>query len=272
MKSIKKVVELSYKLTLNENFQIIKLCRECNHDWDDKVIQYHQNGKIKIEQHLNVNNSISSITQYYYDNQFKLIKETSEYKRSGDKYVTSFKYHNDILVLEIRTEESTRGWIEEEYQEEFFKPRIKWKKKYIYDENNLLSKTELFPDQIVTFLEYDSHNRLKTQRFSTGWSEGIEEYDEFGRIKVVTSYSSNEGRVEKKFNYDIDGNINSLILNEYRKKGYDDDGNEIYFETPNASTNTTYKYRFDENGNWVERIQITNNELKYKVDRSIEYY
>lgn len=272
MKNIKKVIELSYKITMNENFQMIKSGRESNYDWDDKVVEYHQNGKIKAERHLNSNNSTSLIIQYYYDNQFKLIKETSEFKDSGNEYLTLFKYDNNILVLETRTEKSTRGWIEEDLQESLYEPKILWRKRYIYDENGRLIKTELLPDHIITSFEYDSLNRVKSQKFSTGWSNGLEVYDELGRVILIKSYSTNEGLIEKKFGYDNNENISSYILNEYRKTGTDDDGNEIYSEIPNHSTITTYKYKLDEYGNWIERVQITNNEFKYKVERSIEYF
>lgn len=271
MIKIKRTVELSYKIILNDNFQIIREARESNYDWDDKIINFYQNGKIQKVQHLNPDDSISSIIYFHYDNQFRLTKEISDFKNSGDKYVTTFEYCKNVLTKEVRTTESTRGWIEEDYLASLYEPSVLSSKIYIYDENERLVKTEIFPDHITATIKYDLQNRIKTREVSTGWSDGIEEYDELGRINVIKSYSSNEGLIEKKYLYDDFGNVISYILNEYRQIR-DEEGNSFFSEIPNHSTNTTYKYRFDENGNWIERIQITNNEFKYKVERSIEYY
>jgi len=71
--------------------------------------------------------------------------------------------------------------------------------------------------------------------------------------------------------YDSDGSLNWRYTYKYDEKGnliewnrYDSDGS-LY-------TQWTYKYEFDEQGNWIKRVEFENEIPQFILIREYEYY
>ena len=70
--------------------------------------------------------------------------------------------------------------------------------------------------------------------------------------------------------YDSRGNLYSKILTEY-----DIQGNEIEYKiihNGKLEYVTTFKYVYDENGNWIEQIEFKDNKPQRITEREYVYY
>lgn len=109
------------------------------------------------------------------------------------------------------------------------------------------------------------------------------EYDRKGRILESIYYgSSGELEEETYIKYDGEGRKlevkvitegNVVVKNfKYENKEKDDLTTMIKFENYLIMYKTIYRYKYDENGNWIEKISIEDEKPKVIVEREIEYY
>jgi hypothetical protein len=197
------------------------------------------------------------------DSQSNIFEKSTYQSQDNSLYIEKFKFNEIGQVLEETTCDSdgtTTSLIQ-----------------YIYDENGNCTGYNknggIFSKEI--FL-----NGYKTER--------IEFYPQ-GNINYSSKYDPNGNMIESS-NYKPDG---SLIFTNTSK--YDSDGNKVeyisrtfrtitkYDLNGNKIENITYyndgskeivtnKYTFDKQGNWVKRIQLTNDVPKYWTERTIVYY
>ena len=84
-------------------------------------------------------------------------------------------------------------------------------------------------------------------------------YDDKNQLIEETSYGTN-GSIDVFYNeYDTDRNIVQSIHNSIGIKY-------------SSSQCDTYKYKYDEKGNWIEKLQYTDDKPAFKQVRKIEYY
>ena len=110
----------------------------------------------------------------------------------------------------------------------------------------------------ITFIR-DHTGRLIENDFSNGTVERYK-YDSQGNIKELNSRHLNSKPTMTSYEYDESGNIIEMSINNYFKTTF-----KFQYE------NYTYKYQFDKNGNWTERIVFEGGKPQRMIVRTIEY-
>jgi len=137
---------------------------------------------------------------------------------------------------------------------------------YTYDENELLSEVaSVSPDGTIYYTTY----------YTT---------DAKGRVSEMSSVSSydNQEQVHSTYKYNEQGKRSESVFEDisgrYNRKyyySYDVDGNlvstSVYDDSDRLIQELAYVYSFDENGNWIKRIESNQGRLTYITVREIEY-
>lgn len=204
----------------------------------------------------NLENS-RSITKYIVESNGTILSKTTDESLSSNQVTyTNREYDaNFNLVLESR-QAANQETVIKEY-------------KYIFDDNgNLIqiniSESRLFKNKAIAknVFTYDNKNRELT-RISFLYDDNlttrnINVYDS-NRLTSLTSIDF-KGKISKyKFEYDSIGNMTE-------SKRFEEDGSV-------SGYSETYKYLYDENKNWIQRMEFdVNNKLTLVQKRKIEYY
>ena len=111
------------------------------------------------------------------------------------------------------------------------------------------------------------------------------EYDKLGKLSRMCQYTISESQVDNctSYKYDKNGRIAEIEIysgnNALSRRSvitYDDKGNEKeikYYDGKGIFLEErSYTYKFDNNGNWVERIESINQFPKSFLEREITYY
>lgn len=212
------------------------------------TFEYNDNGKIIGVNDYNSNEVLTEKQIYSYDNKGYLV-ENNTYASDGSlKSKTKYKYDYKGNIIE----------------------------KDVYDSSGdeTSRETYKFDDKGNQIEEYSYYCELK-------W---ISEYDDKGNRIRVNCHDSNGKKVRKWiFIYDLIGNKieeidsdsdgNRTVNTTYK---YDNNRNiiEVYSINPIASLKGTdsYIYEYDNQGNWVKRIDSYNGFVKYIIIREIMYY
>ena len=111
------------------------------------------------------------------------------------------------------------------------------------------------------------------------------EYDKLGKLSKMCQYTNSENQVDNctTYKYDKLGRISEMEIfgsnNAPTRRTvitYDDKGNEkeikYYDGKGTFLEERNYEYKFDDKGNWVERIEYINQFPKGFLEREITYY
>jgi len=191
---------------------------------------------------------------FKYDDKGNEIESTSYNSDGNLDYTIIFKYDiNGNLVEKIRY--NSNGKFEE-------------KSKYTYDDKDIKM------DGIWIMYNSDGGIELKT----------VYKYDDRGNEIEINLYQTDGSITEKhKQNFDDNGNIIESISfypngNIYSKDTYefDNNGNQIEMNSYNSNSenvkNDTTEYEYDENENWIKKIDYENKIVSTIYIREIEYY
>lgn len=201
-------------------------------------------------------------------NDKRKIKDINEYSLDG------------ILIGRIIFQYDDKGKLKEE-KDYYYDGSKKTKKTYKYDAlGNLLGwGTEYFappenlPFETYIFTEEDVKYFAKGNVVEIIYSKEqktICKYDSKGNL-LEEVYIDN--RIEHEKGLDSSGAKKKPKYYGYTQKStykYDDKNNVIEYEVP--ANKWTYKYYFDENGNWIKRIQFNDGEPDEIEERIIVYY
>ncbi|MCF2635381.1 phage holin family protein [Prevotellamassilia timonensis] len=204
-----------------------------------------------------VKGSAKSIIEREYSNKSKLIyTKQCDFDKSGrlvsfkhivDKdTVTRFMHYGDNGRIEnIQWNEITK------YTPEFNEFGDLIKETYITGENNG------FKSGFIQEWGYDLNGNIINEKtcYIESDCSSVEYLYENNKLKQVKEYNLGE-----EIHYDCD--TLGLVVS---KKVYDEAANKI-------TSQSTYKYKLDNNGNWVEKIERENRRLKSTVKREILYY
>jgi hypothetical protein len=110
-------------------------------------------------------------------------------------------------------------------------------------------------------LKYDDSGNLIEQKW----------YDSKGLNSIITIKYDKNGNITTRKVIHTDATKESSVTYNFK---YDKYNNEIYEEVLSADKSTfhTYLYEYDNQGNWVKRIEIDDNNSKKITERVIEYY
>ena len=111
------------------------------------------------------------------------------------------------------------------------------------------------------------------------------EYDKMGKVAKMCQYTASETQVDNctSYKYDKNGRISEIEIynsnNSLSRRSvitYDEKGNEkeikYYDGKGTFLEERSYTYKFDNNGNWIERIESINQFPKSFLEREITYY
>lgn len=111
------------------------------------------------------------------------------------------------------------------------------------------------------------------------------EYDKMGKVAKMCQYTASEKQVDNctSYKYDKNGRISEIEIynsnNSLSRRSvitYDEKGNEkeikYYDGKGTFLEERSYTYKFDNNGNWIERIESINQFPKSLLEREITYY
>jgi len=141
-----------------------------------------------------------------------------------------------------------------------------------YDANDNVTEVIRLPKNDIL------RERIKIYKNPNGFED---KYDDKGNI-IETTYSDDNGNVLTKsyykYNdkgYRIEHIYNSINVEpRYRRFvfEYDKKGNNDMVKEKSDKTVMKYRYKYDDNKNWIEKITISENKPLMISERTIEYY
>lgn len=207
----------------------------------DRFVAFDQKGNISEMAEFNPDGSIASKfkgSNDYPDNHFETLYAKFDPEVSIDRkpfIVESVKYTSgEFCEMSYKNDSLGRPFEE-----------------IIYD----LMGREIYK---ITFLR-DQNGRLRENDYSDGTVERYK-YDEKGNVKEIVSRHLNSKPTVTTYAYDESGNIIEMNINNYFKTTF-----KFQYE------NYSYKYLFDKNGNWTQRIIFEGGRPQRIVVRTIEY-
>jgi hypothetical protein len=157
---------------------------------------------------------------------------------------------------------------------------------YVYQHNErnqesecLSYKNGLFNGKTLFLYDSDGY-QIERLEYDSNWQleRGFQmKYDKNGLCTNSTGYDSNGGTWTAQNVYNENGQIiesktnMSSGQNYSMQKEYDIHGN-IIKQSGSYGLVETYDYKYDQQNNWIERVQYYNGKAKYIEDRTIEYW
>lgn len=189
------------------------------------------------------------------------------------KYGTIFTKYNEEGNKIEESYYDPDGELDDKYTYEYDKEILIEKKRFAYD-GRFDSKW------IYTY----NKNIIEVNRY---WAEGgfvsrwVYIYDENKNL-IKEEYYDLEETLSKtsKFKYDEKGNLTEedIYLSESSKIIYTYDENRVlvkeswYNSDGGVFEDKIYKYEYDSHGNWIQKIQYSDERPYYLTERKIEYY
>jgi hypothetical protein len=208
------------------------------------VLNYNDKRKIKDINEYSLDGILIGRIIFQYDDKGKLKEEKDYYYDGSKKTKKTYKY--DALG-------NLLGW----GTEYFAQPENLPIETYIFTEKDVKYFAKgnvveiIYSKEQKTICKYNSKGNLSEQFEITK-----REYEN----EIDTSASIYPVKKKIKFFYDT-------LISTYK---YDDKNNVIEYEVP--ANKWTYKYYFDENGNWIKSIQFNDGEPDEIKERIIVYY
>ena len=236
-----------------------------------KKISYNEKYKPTEENYYDNNNQLLGKTKYQYVD--TLINQENTYNSNG-KLIRKIKYQYDKNnnAIKEETTDSTGN------QSKLFL--------YEYDQNKNLLETKSYSEgkllSSVKFI-YDKKGRKiefyrKNHFYNNEEEKETYKYDEKGNLLQQDNYTNNSLLSSIFYSYDENNNL----INEKRtcfeigvawcpsyEKQYSYDKNNNLIEE--KSENNKEEYIYDDNGNWTQRINMTDN-IPHLIERIITYY
>ncbi|WP_374365301.1 hypothetical protein [Cloacibacterium sp.] len=205
------------------------------------------------------------------------LKKISRYVNGRKQYDSVFVYDKKNLVEEYVLHK--RKWKNIDNNQRCFcedpvgvKEMIK---KNYFDEKNNLIKVENYKlsEDNTNYLnskveyKYDDNKLISKQDFWRDWNSALNKTELKKGTKTIYEYKF--GKLLKKLSY-----TDNQSLNMSTTYYYDDNDNisKIEFFDNENCFEVTFRYRFDENNNWIEIIKNVNGKDLYMWKREIEYH
>ncbi len=127
-------------------------------------------------------------------------------------------------------------------------------------------------------------NRIKWEHFSSSNSLDFSQEYQYDNNNHRTGVKLSEGNSIKKWTYLYDDSNNRTEIKEYKdnklrsiiKYKFDEEGNETELSVFTADNKLlehfTYKYSYDDVGNWIKKIEKSNGTSKNIWTRHLDYY
>lgn len=207
--------------------------------------------------YFGVNGTVKSIIEREYSEKSKLIYTNEFFFNKSGKLVSSMHIEDeDTVTRYMHFKDNGRieniQWNEiTKYTPEFNEFGDLIKETYITGENNG------FESGFIQEWEYDVNGNIINEKtcYIESDCSSVEYLYENNKLKQVKEYNLGE-----EIHYDCD--TTGLITS---KKVFGELANKI-------TSQSTYKYKFDDKRNWIEKVERENTRLKSTIKREILYY
>lgn len=235
----------------NSSAKLVKLQLKDNSFIDFKY--NNSTGNTVEKNNYDSNGNLESRTKYNYD-KANLVEE-NKYKSDGSlNFKTKYKYNDNGKLIEVvkynsdgsRNEKVTLMYnlMGHEIENIYYNSSGSIERKYSFKYDKLGNLVEEKEGAVGSLnMDYASSTKKK--------------YDAAGRVIEIKLENSGLNDHTEKFKYDEEGNIKEVDLYKF-------DG--TYW------TKFINIYNYDQNGNWISKIEIRNDKPKYIIERVIEYY
>jgi len=270
---------------------LLSACGDRGKDRENHVKILGFKGKVKLVKYSNydaeskfgeinkgIRSSFGEDNRYYYFNEKGVKIEEGEYDFHGQiQRKKLYKYNENGNLIETK---------DFNLKDEYIGKTI-----YKTDDNKNLIETNDFnsKDEFIgktLYIRDDKENAIETNSYDSKgnlYSKLKSEYDTKGRVLEVISYGLENKLKEKTYiKYDGKGRIieikvitdGSVIIKNfnYENKEKDDLTLMVKYEDYLTMSKTIYRYKYDENGNWIQKISIEDGKPKIIEEREIEYY
>lgn len=226
----------------------------------------------KIKQNLAVfnkfYNSNGKLNKIFQSNKDFTTTTTFEYNRDGKKTVeninTIFQGHPSFHKFTFEYDDKGNIILEKVYS---CNPHLKIEHsiEHIYNSSNIQTEE----------IEYnDKNNKNSIRKFKYDNSGNLIEekwYDSKGLNSIITNEYDKNGNITKQKVIYPDASKGTSVIYNHK---YDKYNNEIYEVVLSVDKQTchTYLYEYDNQGNWIKKIEIDENNSKKITERVIEYY
>jgi hypothetical protein len=134
---------------------------------------------------------------------------------------------------------------------------------YLYDKNdNHIERRTYNGVEVLMSKRIDKYDKNKRISEST--------YHADGTLNFVLFFDNSEKRIERN-DYDHTGNMIVKVAYQHNDKGFLSEM-ITYNLVDNTNQRTIYKYKYDFNDNWIEKIEFVNDVATEIIERQIEYY
>lgn len=156
---------------------------------------------------------------------------------------------------------------------------------FIYDEKwNLLRKSSIYSGNYLTLYNYDSLGRISEELMvKEDILNGKKKYSYLKNSLLESSILIKAPDVNSLITYQYNNknqlsnmSVNSTFTNRkdsslfvYNKKG---DLIEKKYTTSKGNNITKFKYSYDNNDNWIKKIEYVNGKIFNEITRDIQYY
>lgn len=242
------------------------------------VDHFDRKGYKVLSQHNLHDSSKMFKTTYEWDAKGNLLQEVDYYSGDSLRYTQKYTYdenNNPLLIskfyskgnLKPDTEEfiyNAQGKLIEHifYVNELEIILARWLYEYDEDGNRFDTRFDLYGRKSSSkgFNAFDEMGNIVYQadidRSGNMTPRVFKKYDESGRLLEYDSYW--EGQLKSKSYYQYDELGNTLTSHKYDPSG-------------NLISEYSYKYEFDQQGNWTNRVEISSGYPIKILERKIEY-
>ena len=122
---------------------------------------------------------------------------------------------------------------------------------------------------------YDQNGDLEYSALFVYNDKGLAKESNFLRedfsMKIHSSYDS-KGRLLEQEQHIVDKGENIFNKGKYRYNGHGDYDRILSLLNKNFAQKNTFHYKYDKNGNWIERFEYQDGKPKTIIERHIEYF
>jgi len=271
---------------------------------DSSLMEFNALGNFTSVKEFLSNGKTIKETKYIYNNEGRLI-ERKDIDNYGTGSYLNYKYHydthdsitevmisSDSFIRKVKIERNERNFVIKNQLSQSDSILITYTVKYD-DRNNIIGENKYRNTNIPTKLIKRSFNKqnlvvkeqaVEYQSWDTLTYENLYFYDANNKLVLVKEgMDSSSTYIEVIYRYHKNGKLKESVVTP---KGssyftvlgevYNENGNLISrSRTPNKNRTKEiwdYKYKYDSNNNWIEKIEYYNGKPVQITKRTIEYY
>ncbi len=294
-----------YKLILeNDTFRIGEKINSTGAD-QNLLMEFNELGNLTSMKEFFYNAEISNETKYIYDDQDRLIKLrkiNNNKKDSFTNYVFYYDPHDSITEVIVSSDYSIQKFKTERNKNNFaIKNQLFQNDTLLYTitleydkQNNIIAEDEYrnSDTSIIQSTErsFNKQNLVVKERiieyqpWDTLTYENLYFYDANNKLVLVKEgMDKDSAYIEAIYRYHKNGELKETVVTPkgssyytVLREVYNEKGNLINrSRTPNKNRTKEiwgYKYKYDSNDNWIEKIEYHNGKPVQITKRTIEYY